>query len=335
MTISSEIQQKIKRELEKYPNIRFIIEGNLRFFESLTRCRYQLPVLDPEFILSLSTILQAHPRCKYQLPNLEDWRERLSEITLAGVLFESFIEQNNPDNSGFIVQRIPPQRQFTRKLENLEKWLSRYGEYRTKEFGKKINLDFINYYTEIQFYNELNRLDWSPSINVPVGAGATNLDLKTNFSSREIFIEVTTPLLSRKYEEQITEDPKNCTGFGDEFGFFDVMTIIRDTICDKIKKQFRNIGSDENCIVLVINVEYLMTPFQIIDVPEKIFEYLFSTDFPKYVYCLILFSTAQSKFFVNPRYSLNSDEKTEFQKLCNDENNFENRLRRMVSDSCH
>jgi hypothetical protein len=111
------------------------------------------------------------------------------------------------------------------------------------------------------------------------------------------------------------------------------MTIIRDTICDKIKKQFKNIGSDENCIVLVINVEYLMTPFQILSVPEKIFEYLFSTNFPKYVYGLILFSTDQSKFFVNPHYSLSSAETTEFQKLCNDENNFQNRLKRMAYDS--
>ena len=334
MPIPSDIQQKIKGELEKYPNIKFIIEGNPRLFESLTRCRYQLPIFDHEYILSLSTLIQAHPRCTYKLPNLDDWRERLSEITLAGVLFESFTEQNNPDNSGFIVYGIPPQRQFTRKLENLEKWLSCYGEYRTKPFGKKINLDFINYYTEIQFYNELIQFGWSPSINIPVGAGATNLDFKINFSSREIFIEVTTPLLSRKYEEQITENPEDSTGFGNEFGLFDVMAIILDTICDKIKKQFKNIGSDEKCIVLVINVEYLMTPFGILGAPEKIFEYLFSTNFPKYVYGLILFSTDQSKFFINPRYSLSPRETKEFQKFCNAENNFRNRLERMAYDSC-
>ncbi|WP_321504445.1 hypothetical protein [uncultured Methanoregula sp.] len=334
MTIPSDIQKKIKGELEKYPNIKFIIEGNLRLFESLTRCRYQLQSFDHDFILSLSTLIQAHPRCVYQLPNLDDLREHLSEITLAGVLFGSFKEQNNPDNSGFIIYGIPPQRQFTRKLENLEKWLSCYEEYRTEGFGKKINLDFINYYTEIQFYNELIRFGWSPFINIPVGAGATNLDFKINFSSSEIFIEVTTPLLSRKYEEQITENPENCTRFGNEFGFFNVMAIIRDTICDKIRKQFKNIGSDENCIVLVINVENLMTPFGILCAPEKIFEYLFSTNFPKYVYGLILFSTDQSRFFLNPRYSLSPEETKEFQKFCNDENNFKNRLTRLAYDSC-
>ena len=332
--IAPDIQQIIKRELEKYPNIRFIIEGNRRFVESLTRCRYQLPVLDQDFILSLSTLRQAHPRCVYQLPNLDEWRERLSEITLAGVLYGSFIEQNNPDNSGFIVYGIPPQRQFTRKLENLEQWLSHYGEYRTVGVGKKINLDFINHYSEIQFYNELIRFGWSPSINTPMGAEATNLDFKINFSSRDIFIEVTTPLLNRKHEEQITENPENCTGFGDEFGFFDVMAIIRDTICDKIKKQLKNIGSDGNCVVLVINVEYIMTPFGILGAPEKIFESLFSTIFPKYVYGLILFSTDQSRFFINPRYSFSPEEITEFQKFCNDENNFKNRLERMAHDSC-
>jgi hypothetical protein len=322
MILAPDIQQKIKRELEKYPNIKLITEGNPRLYESLTHCRYQLPILDDDCILLFSTLIQAHPRCKYQMPNFNKWRENLSEVTLAGVLFGSFIEQNNPDNSGFIIYGIPPQRQFTRKLENLEKWLSCYGEYRTVGFGKKINLDFINYYTEIQFYNKLIRFGWSPSINIPVGAGATNLDFKINFSSREIFIEVTTPLLSRKYEEQITESLENCTGFGNEFGFFDVMAIIRDTICDKIKKQVKNIGSDENCIVLVINVEYLMTPFGILSAPEKIFEYLFSTNFPKYVYGLILFSTDQSRFFINPRYSLSLEETKEFQKFCNHENNF-------------
>jgi hypothetical protein len=334
VTIPADIQQKIKGELEKYPNIKFIIKGNHRFFESLTRCRYQLPVLDPEFTLSLSTLIQAHPRCVYRLPDPDEWRERLSEITLAGVLFGSFIEQNNPDNSGLIVYGIPLQRQFTRKLENLEKWLSCYGEYRTVGFGKKINLDFINYYTEIQFYDELIRFGWSPSINISVGAGATNLDFKIDLSSREIFIEVTTPLLFRKFEEQITENPENCTGFGNEFGFFDVMAVIRDTICDKIKKQFENIGSDENCIVLVINVEYIMTPFGILSAPEKIFEHLFSTRFPKYVYGLILFSTDQSRFFSNPRYSLSAEETKEFQKFCDDDNNFKNRLSRMAPGSC-
>ena len=63
MPIPSDIQQKIKGELEKYPNIKFIIEGNPRLFESLTRCRYQLPIFDHEYILSLSTLIQAHPRC--------------------------------------------------------------------------------------------------------------------------------------------------------------------------------------------------------------------------------------------------------------------------------
>jgi hypothetical protein len=284
MTIPPEIQIKIKDELEKYPNIKFIIKGNPRLYESLTRCRYQLPVLNHDFILSLSTLLQANPRCKYQLPDTEEWKERLSEVTLAGVLFGSFEELNNSDMSGFIIYGILPQRQFTKKLENLDRWLSCYRQYLDERFGKKINLDFINFYTEIQFYNELTRLGWAPSINIPVGSGATNLDFKINFSTHEIFFEVTTPLLSRKYEEQITEDPENCTGFGDEFGLFDVMTIIRDTICDKIKNQLKKIGSDENCIILVINVEYLMTSIQILSVPENIFEDLFHRDFPKYVY---------------------------------------------------
>lgn len=330
MIIPFDTQQKIKGELEKYRNIKFITEANPRLFESLTFCRYQLPNLDHDCLLFLSTLIQAHPRCKYQLPDLDKWRECLSEVTLAGVLYDSYVEQNNPDYSGFIAFGIPPQRQFTRKLENLEKWLSQYKEYRIDPFGKKINIDFLNHYSEIQFYDELVRFGWSPSINVPIGTGATNLDFKINFASRDIFIEVTTPLLPGKYEGNITEDPENCTGFGDEFGLFDVMTIIRNTIREKIKKQFKNIGSDGNCIVLVINVEYLMTPFGILSAPEKIFDYLFSTNFPKYVYGLILFSTDQSRFFINPRYSLSPEETKEFQKFCDDENNFQNRLKRMA-----
>jgi hypothetical protein len=330
MILAPDIQQKIKRELEKYPNIKLITEGNPRLYESLTHCRYQLPILDDDRILFFSTLIQAHPRCKYQMPNFNKWRENLSEVTIAGVLYGSFIEQNNSDISGFILYRIPLQRQFTKKLENLEKWLSCYREYRTVGFGKKINLDFINYYTEIQFYNKFVRFGWQPSINTPIGTEETNLDFKIVLSSREIFIEITTPLLSRKYEEQITEDPENCTGFGNEFGFFDVMTIIRNTICDKIKKQFMNIGSDKNCIVLVINVEYFMTPSQILNAPEKIFENLFSTNFPKYVYGLILFSTDQSRFFRNSRYSISAEEITNFQKFCNNENNIKNRLERIA-----
>lgn len=333
MAIPSDIQQIIIGEIARYPNIKFIIDGNPRLLESLNRCRYQLPTFDPVFLLSLSTLLQSHPRTRYQLPDYDSWKESLSESTLAGVLYASFLERNNPDISAWILYRIPLKRQWTEKLENLEQWLSKYDEYRNKNFGKKINLDFINYYTEIQFYNALILFGFSPSVNTPIGDGATNLDYKIDFLSREIFFEVTTPLLSRKYEEQITENPEDCTGFGSDFGLFDVDEIIRDTICDKVKKQLRNIGSDKNCIVLVINVEFLMTPLQILGVPEIFFEYLFVTDFPKYVYGLILFSTEQSNFYINPRYSLSSEEIKKFQEFCNDKNNIKNRLLRMGSNT--
>ncbi len=332
MLMTSDIRQKIEGELDKYSNIKLISKGNPRLYEALTRCRYQLPIFDHDFILSLSTLIQAHPRCKYQLTNLDDWKDNISDVTLAGVLFGSFMELSNSDNSGFMTYGIPPQRQFTKKLENLEKWLSCYsGEYRNVDFAKKINIDFINYYTEIQFYDKLVRFGWTPSTNIHLGTGATNLDFKIKLSSREIFIEVTTPLLSRKYEEQISEDPENCTGFGDEFGFFDVPKIIQETICDKIKKQFKNIGSDKNCIILAINVEYLMTPFAILSFPENIFELLSSTKLPKYVHGLILFSTEQSRFFRNPRYSLSPAETMNFQNFCNDENSFENRIKKMAN----
>jgi precorrin-2 methylase len=33
--IKPDIQQKVKQELEKYPNIKFIAEGNPRLYESL------------------------------------------------------------------------------------------------------------------------------------------------------------------------------------------------------------------------------------------------------------------------------------------------------------
>jgi len=334
MIMTQDIQQKINRVLDKYPNIKLISTGNPRLFESLTWCRYQLPIFDHDFILSLSTLIQAHPRSKYQLTNFDDWRDNLSEVTLAGVLFGSFMELNNSDNSGVLIYGIPPQRQFTTKLENLEKWLSCYcGEYRTVVFGKKINIDFINYYAEIHFYDELVRFGWTPNTNFHLGPGATNLDFKIKLSSRDFFIEVTTPLLSRKYEEQISEDPQNCTGFGDEFGFFDVKKIIQETIRDKIKKQFKNIGSDENCIILAINVEYLMTPFAILSFPENIFELLFSTKLPKYVHGLILFSTEQSRFFRNPRYLFFPEEIINFQNFCNDEKSFKNRMKKIANCS--
>lgn len=295
---SPEIRDIINKTILQYPSIEKVIRKDQKFYE-LNFCRYN----------QLKCLKMKNPAAYNEM------LEEIAEFTLAGVIYGSYLDSN-----GFFDLTIQghtiPRKPFTPLLSNLDKWLTQYSaEYRRKSFGKKLKSEFFNHYSEIQFYDKLFVKGFRPVVPAPIGSNGKNLDFKIIMDSHEIFIELTTQFNAYETEVNLTVDDRK-----------DAITKIKEIIAEKTCKQFQFVESDDICIILAVNIEYADMDLPL-DFPENPLKYC-----PYFVYGLLLYRRGQGKFYINPRYSLTSDEIHFFENLFDELSPVE-RLLRAVAQS--
>jgi hypothetical protein len=275
------LYSQIVIKVEITPDIREIIDKTI----------LQYPCIDS--LIKKNGKFYVFSRSRYGKVSSEE-EKYIPEFTLAGVIFGAYRESISRKFIDYL--EIPP-RQFTNQLKNLDVWLGRYKKYRNTKFRDKLINNFFNSYSEIEFYDRLISKQLTPEIDVKVGSGNNNLDFMVNLNSHCIFIELTT-----RFESLETE--RNMEVGNLEKAKRIVIGIIQRKICE----QFRDI-SDENCIILAINIDYCP-----LDIPLKMEKDLLNFC-PKNIYGVLLYRERRGEFYENPRYSLTNEEIVFFQNL--------------------
>ena len=169
--------------------------------------------------------------------------EEVSELSIGGILLHSIQEKD-----------------FQRLLEDLEGWLGLYPEYANEDFGKKLQNNLFNFFSELEVYDALKRAGCSPERDVSQKGIAKNLDFKARPDGRDILIEVTTPRMNLETELIYDETPHS--------GFFDPKrgierdgytgpTRVEVVVESKVKEQIQEAASGIDCpVILIINCKY-------------------------------------------------------------------------------